>query len=328
LKIKIISLLIILSGLSVSLSAELTQEQVIIEKKAYIKKLCTKLFGEVSDDKIGVYLLNITASFDANKRVSTDDLKKDEKFFAIRGFIYFDSKQYDNALLDLSECIKLKKDFSEGYFYRAKSYYYQGKLENALNDFNKFISLDSTDSSAFYYRGIIYMRTNKYLEAIKDFNEVLKKEPKYAKIYRLKGEIFLALDKNKEAVSSLKKAIGFGDIEAVNILAYFYAENEIYLKDAEYLIKQILIENSNNYIYRDTLGLVLYKQSKYKEAEKELLVANKISGEDFFVKKHLAECYLKLNNNDKAKKFFQEALAFARTAEEKEFIKSELKNLD
>ncbi len=172
------------------------------------------------------------------------------------------------------------------------------------------------------------MRTNKYLEAIKDFDELLKREPKYSKIYRLKGEMYLALGKNKEAISSLKKAMGFGDIEAVNILAYYYAENEIYLKDAEYLIKQILKEHSNNYIYRDTFGWVLYKQSKYKEAETELLVANKISDEDFFIKKHLAECYLKLKNNDKAKKFFQEAFVFARTAEEKEFIKSELKNLD
>ena len=78
--------------------------------------------------------------------------------FYNRGLAYLDKDDYDRAIADLSEAIRLKRDYAE-----------------AFND-----------------RGIAYIRKGEYDRAIADLSEAIRLKPDYAKAFQSRSEIFSA----------------------------------------------------------------------------------------------------------------------------------------
>ncbi len=88
-----------------------------------------------------------------------------------------------------------------------------------------------------------------------------------------------------------------------------------------------MLNDKENGSFIDTYGWVLYKQEKYQDALTQLLVADKLDEKQSEIKIHLAECYMKLKNIDKAKEYLDKAFSFATSAEEKDIIENLLLNL-
>jgi tetratricopeptide (TPR) repeat protein len=58
-----------------------------------------------------------------------------------RGSVYHDKKEYDKAVSDYSEAIRLNPNYALAYGSRAHAYRNQGKLEKAQADFIKAAEL-------------------------------------------------------------------------------------------------------------------------------------------------------------------------------------------
>ncbi len=132
----------------------------------------------------------------------------------------------------------------------------------------------------------------------------------------------------QKTIEYYKLAVLLNSYQAMNNLAYHYAVEEINLEEAEKLIKKALLKDETNPSFIDTYGWVLYKQKKYQDAIKQLLVADKLDEKQAEIKIHLAECFMKLNNLDKAKEYLDKAFPFATSAEEKNIIKDLLLELN
>lgn len=108
-----------------------------------------------------------------------------------------------------------------------------------------------------------------------------------------------------------------------NDLGYLYAEQGKNLEKAESMIRKALSEEPNNMSYLDSLGWVLFKRGKAKEAlepmkravERMRLESEQIGGNaDATILEHLGDVYFQLQEVDKAVDSWKEAALAAEQA--------------
>src|SRR5437667_395115 len=67
-----------------------------------------------------------------------------------------------------------KKPFAPAYYNRGLAYAANGEFDRAIADFNETIRLDPTDPDAFISRGGAYFATGDHNRAIVNFSEALR----------------------------------------------------------------------------------------------------------------------------------------------------------
>lgn len=95
--------------------------------RAYAKQQLTDLKGALSD-------------YDKALEFATDETTK-IKIYGNRGTLHHAAKNYEKAIADYDQVIKLQPDLPQIYSNRANLYYQQGKLEPAITDYRKAADL-------------------------------------------------------------------------------------------------------------------------------------------------------------------------------------------
>ena len=104
----------------------------------------------------------------------------------------------------------------EDYIKRGNAYSYIGEYDKAIPDYDQAIKLKPHYATAYYHRGVAYCKKREYDKAIKDYNEVIKREPDYAEAYSARGEAWLHLKEWERARADLIFARNAGmDISAL-----------------------------------------------------------------------------------------------------------------
>jgi tetratricopeptide (TPR) repeat protein len=67
------------------------------------------------------------------------------------------------------------------------AYAAKGDFERAVSNFSEAIRLDRKFASAYYNRALAYQMRNDYDRAIADYNEAIRLNPKYAAAYQGRG---------------------------------------------------------------------------------------------------------------------------------------------
>lgn len=195
--------------------------------------------------------------------------------------LYSDLRNYDRLFTLGKEC-STKFNLS----YPAKILYASAAIEKkeyniAIEELAKAKILagnqDELTSQVLSMEADVYYRKKDYLKSFELFREVLKKNPE--------------------------------DMIVLNNYAYFLAEQNQDLKEAERMIRIVMNKEKSNGTYLDTFAWVLYKRGKYKEAKKvmdDLMNVNKTEDSEWyehygFIMKALKEC-------DIAVKFWNKAL--------------------
>ena len=167
----------------------------------------------------------------------TDVLEKNprcERAFTNRAFMYNEKKDYDNALRDLTNGIKIDPtDSKKQNFYASRALIYSktGKYDSAVLDYSTSIKQTPDNFKLYLYRGIIYTENlKKYDSAIQDFKYYLKgnHEDKDG-IFNL-GIAFFFKNSLDSAKKYLTKSVEINPANgnAHNFLAYVYYRNKNY----------------------------------------------------------------------------------------------------
>jgi tetratricopeptide (TPR) repeat protein len=82
----------------------------------------------------------------------------------------------------------------------------KGDYQGAIADFTQVIRLDIYDAEAYYNRGIAYTKINNYSEAIADFNYALYLDNEFAEVYLERAKVCLVLSNKPEAIRDLQMA--------------------------------------------------------------------------------------------------------------------------
>jgi len=104
-----------------------------------------------------------------------------------RGVALVGKGQYELALTDFSQAIRLHPQYIKAYCNRADTYLLIGKMDWALRDLNTVIQSDGRSVRAYSMRGLIYGKKGDYDFAIRDFTRALELNPRSAKDYNNRG---------------------------------------------------------------------------------------------------------------------------------------------
>ncbi len=152
--------------------------------------------------------------------------------------LYNQKKDYKNLLIKGEECASR---FNRSFL--AKVLYANGALENkeydiALEELKKaeILAGDNKEyiTQVLTMRADVYYRMKDYLKAFETFEDAIRND----------GE----------------------DLTVINNYAYYLAEQNKNLKEAEEMAKKVIDKEKNNNTYLDTYAWVLYKRGKLREA--------------------------------------------------------------
>jgi len=100
-----------------------------------------------------------------------------------RGSVYNEKGDYDRAIADLTQAIRLDPNYAIAYVVRASAYYSKGDYDRAIADFTQAIRLDPNSEITYCNRGIVYKEKGDYDRAIADFTQAIRLDPIYANAY-------------------------------------------------------------------------------------------------------------------------------------------------
>ena len=97
--------------------------------------------------------------------------------YAHRGVLWTRKKQFDRALADLNEAIRLAP--ADGFGYSARGYLKleQGELDSAIEDLDHAVRLEPSDPRNYLVRGQVRVARKQYEQAIADYTEALRLIP-------------------------------------------------------------------------------------------------------------------------------------------------------
>jgi tetratricopeptide (TPR) repeat protein len=99
--------------------------------------------------------------------------------FNNRGYDYKAKGDYDRAIADYNEAIRLDSKNASAFNNRGTCYYAKGDHDRAISDYSEAIRLDPGDTVAFANRGLAYEWKGDREHAKADFDAALAMAPKY-----------------------------------------------------------------------------------------------------------------------------------------------------
>jgi tetratricopeptide (TPR) repeat protein len=100
-----------------------------------------------------------------------------------RGNAYFAKKDYDRAIADYTEAIRLDPKYVLAYINRGSAYKAKGDYDDAIGDYTEATTIDPEDALAYSKRGNAYEARKNYDRAIADFTEALQLNPNDANAF-------------------------------------------------------------------------------------------------------------------------------------------------
>jgi len=128
---------------------------------------------------------------------------------------YFEEKgNFEAALMDYKECVKLQPKNADFHFKLASLYFEIAKFDRtkpqypdkAFNQVEQALELNPNHISSLVLKGELYLIGNKMKEAIKQLNMVIELDYNTSKAHLLKGYIYSSLQEEKKAIQFFHNA--------------------------------------------------------------------------------------------------------------------------
>lgn len=200
----------------------------------------------------------------------------------------------------------------------------QGKLDEAVGLLTETATREPNNPEVALTLSELLAESGKNDKAVSLIKSVLERNPQNNEIVRLARSRLSVLYVNQgdfakgEAELETLYERDPEDAGVNNDLGYLYAEQGKNLEKAEAMIRKAVLEEPDNSSYLDSLGWVLFKRGKAKEALEPLEKAAKklveTTASDATVYEHLGDVYFQLHDPAKAKAAWQDAVKAANKA--------------
>lgn len=275
------------------------------------------------------------------------------------GLIYLERKEFSEAIQVFKALIESAPELDEVRFYLGTAYERRGEDLTALTYFETVSEKSGIYNDALMHRVFILRKLQRLGEAIELLENQLARSDVFpemylylSSLYEMRGMKDLVLEtlrrtrerfsdnaevayrlgllydrhqQTEAAIAEIRRAINLdaNHAEALNYLAYYYAERHECLDEALEMAQRALLLKEAAHIF-DTLGWVYYVRGDFDSARKYLAEAIKKSADDPIILEHYGDALL-------AKKAYKEAMViYQRSLDvqpENESLRAKLKAL-
>ena len=179
---------------------------------------------------------HVAGNYDRAIADFTEAIRLDPKNFSAftsRGFSYLLKGDNDLAIADLSEAIRLAPTSVMTYALRGDAYQNKRDFENAFSDYTEVIRRDPMNPvTVFCYagRGNIYRDKGDFVNAISDYTEAIRRNPQNAAFYSSRGKTYQENYDDVRAIADFTEAIRLDPENA----AHYASRGDTYLRRPDY----------------------------------------------------------------------------------------------
>ena len=123
--------------------------------------------------------------------------REDQRNLAIafnnRGLAHYAKGDYDTAIADLTQAVKLDPDYADAFQSRASAYSDKGDHAHAIDDYDQSIRLNSHNPIAYNNRCDEQLLVGQVKAALADCDEALRQRPNHANTLMHRGNAHLDL---------------------------------------------------------------------------------------------------------------------------------------
>lgn len=145
----------------------------------------------------------------ATRAIESDKLSPEYRAiaFSIRGKAWSQKKDYDRAIADFTNALRLNPRYVYAFYNRAVAWQHKGDFDRAIADFTQAIRLKPKIPRLFYDRGIVWYLKRDFDRAIADFTQAIRLNPRDADAFdsraiawQYKGDLDHAIADYTEAI--------------------------------------------------------------------------------------------------------------------------------
>ena len=186
---------------------------------------------ETSNESLAEYYLNLGREMYQNGKVGEAvqtfnygiSLRPSESLLSQlhseRAFAYYNTGEFQSALDDYNESIRLIADAPNIYYWRGRVRYDMETYGEAVHDFTQAIDLNPEDAQYYYWRAMAFYEQEIYAEAVFDLNQAVDLNPEDAQYYYQQAMVAFKLGMYEDSISYFDSAI---HIDPVNADSYYW----------------------------------------------------------------------------------------------------------
>ena len=174
----------------------------------------------------------------------------------------------------------------------------------------------------------VYQRAQRYAESIPLLERILSEDGDAQQALFLLGAARERSGDRPAAVEAFRRVLDLAPdhTPTLNYLGYMWAEEGENLEEAISLIRRAVALEPDNGAYVDSLGWAYFQIGRYQDARGHLEWASRLVPDDATIFEHLGDLYLALDDVERARTSYRQALDLADA--DVDILRRKLENLD
>jgi len=129
------------------------------------------------------------------------------KVYYNKGVKNFNAYNFEQAILDFTEAIRINPNYAEAYCQRGYTYSWLGDIYKAGADFTQAIRINPGYGDAYIARSSFYISIGDYNNALADNTQLVRLRPNDFGVYAGRGSIYMLLKDFDNAIANYTQAI-------------------------------------------------------------------------------------------------------------------------
>lgn len=245
------------------------------------------------------------------------------------GAVYEEINRPDLAVMHYKKIPANSTYFAEAVVHSAHMLKTAGHLAKAVDLIENGIKQQEDVPQLYAYYATLLDESKAFKKAVTMLTGAVEKFPTNTQLRFFLGTMQDRLGNSKETILQMSKVIeqDKDHVQALNYLAYTYAELGKNLDDATALAHHALELQPNDGYILDTIGWIHFKKGEVEEAIKYLEAAHKAKVDESIIAEHLGDAYLRHQMWQKAQKMYQKAADLERDNDHNRKIKEKIANV-
>jgi tetratricopeptide (TPR) repeat protein len=132
---------------------------------------------------------------------------EDANFYNNQGISLGQKGEFDKAIEDFDQALRLDPNFTQAYYNRGKVWGLKGEFDKDIADCDQALRLDPNFTLAYYNRGKAWGLKGEFDKAIADFDQALRLDPNYAPAFNNRGLCWKGKDQFDKAIADFDQAL-------------------------------------------------------------------------------------------------------------------------